>query len=277
MSACWESYFSSRPFRYACERSLLATIATVLLLTGCDAPANGVASIRVYCAASLRPPMEKLANEYKHRTKIQIQLQFGGSNTLLNQLEISKTGDLFLSADSFYIDLAKQRGLSSESVKLAQMSPVIVVSPHVTSPLTGLDDLLEGDYRIALADPDSAAIGRTTKSALQSHGKWESLEETVRRKGVFTPTVSGVANAVALGSVDAGIVWNSVAKNYPELTVLIEPDLASYGATAEIAILESCTDLSTAADFVEFVCDQGSGWPVFQEYGFVALTEQGQQ
>ena len=275
MNTYWDSNVSHGPLFDGRLCVFIAVLTSLLIGTGCNISSEQDRSLMVFCAANLRLPIEELATDYSKSRDVQIELQFGGSHTLLNQIEISKTGDIFLAADSFYVDLAKERGLGSKSTQLASTSPVIVISTQVTNHLSGLDDLLRGDYRIALANPEAAAIGRSTRLALESAGKWDTLEKQVRRKGVFTPTVIGVANAVALGSVDAGIVWNSVAQNYPELTVLSDPSLSSYISVVEIIVLKSCKDSSKAADFVEFVSNQDSGWPVFQKHGFGILTADG--
>ena len=80
--------------------------------------ANGerVESLFVYCAAGMRYPMEKVSKDYEEEFGTRIQLQYGGSNTLLSQLEVSQTGDLYLAADDSYISLARDKGLLAAGI-----------------------------------------------------------------------------------------------------------------------------------------------------------------
>src|SRR4051812_1905763 len=57
----------------------------------------------MYCAAGLKAPVEAAAKAYELEFGVPIQLQFGGSQTLLANIEISKRGDLYLPADDSYL------------------------------------------------------------------------------------------------------------------------------------------------------------------------------
>ncbi len=68
--------------------------------------------LSMYCAAGLRWPVEEIARQYEQEYKIRVEIQFGGSDTLLNQIEVNKfdTGDLYLAADDWYTDEAASEG-----------------------------------------------------------------------------------------------------------------------------------------------------------------------
>src|SRR4051812_17977283 len=53
----------------------------------------------VYCAAALKAPLEALAKEYEQEFGVPVQLQFGASQQLLTNAEVSHVGDLYLPAD----------------------------------------------------------------------------------------------------------------------------------------------------------------------------------
>ena len=124
-------------------------------------------SIFVYCAAGMRYPMEQIAKRYQTEFGMTIEVQYGGSNTLLNQLQVSKTGDLYLAADEFYIDLARKKNLLAEAIPLSRMRPVIVVSPKYESEINSVDDLVQQQVKLALGDPGSAAVGKKVRRLLQ--------------------------------------------------------------------------------------------------------------
>ena len=96
----------------------------------------------LYCAAGMRYPLQENMTKYQEEYGIKISAQFEGSNTLLSKLEVSKLGDLYLAADSSYINMAREKGLAQESLRLARMKPVIVVHKD-NETIKSVDDLLK--------------------------------------------------------------------------------------------------------------------------------------
>ena len=174
-------------------------------------------------------------------------------------MEVSRLGDLFLAADDSYIQLARDKGLIAEVIPLATMQPVIVIRKDAGKTFAAVDDLLQPGVRIACGNPDAAAIGKTTRKLLEQSGHWQSVEQQINATGVFKPTVNEVANDVKLGSVDAGIVWDTTAAQYPELVAIHVPELDAGQATVDVAVLNSAKDPTAALHFARYVgaCDRG--------------------
>ncbi len=63
-------------------------------------------SLVVYCAAGLKVPVEKAAREYEEAYGVEVQLQYGGSNTLLASLQVSDRADLYVPAEDAYVESA---------------------------------------------------------------------------------------------------------------------------------------------------------------------------
>ncbi|QDT65075.1 molybdate ABC transporter substrate-binding protein [Calycomorphotria hydatis] len=248
--------------------SLLLPVLLFLVLatgTGCDrTPAKP--SLVVYCAAGMRRPMEALAAEFQEKEHIPVELQFGGSNTLLSQIEISRTGDLYLAADSSYVLLAQKKRLASQNYPVATITPVIVLNDAVVTTVESIADLIQSDLRIAFANPDAAAIGKICRTSLQDHGLWDAFMQRIQDNGVTTPNVMGVATAVEFGSVDAGIVWDAVASQYLGMRVVQDPILAAEHSTIEITLLTNSKHPELALQFAEFVSLTRND--LFAEHGF---------
>src|SRR5262249_50077510 len=101
----------------------------------------------LYCAAGIKAPVQAAPREYQHRYGVEVQLQYGGSNTLLAAIEVSRRGDLYLPADDSYIDTARDKGLLAEVLPLARMRPVLAVRQGNPKRVRSLDDLLKRDLR----------------------------------------------------------------------------------------------------------------------------------
>jgi molybdenum ABC transporter molybdate-binding protein len=257
-----------------------AAIVVLVLLLNTGGPGRGdkAAKLAVYCAAGVRVPMDEIARRYEQEYGVKVELQYGGSNTLLNQIEVNKfdTGDLYLAADDFYTDLACEKGLAAETLPIAHMRPVITVRKDSEKKIETLEDLLADDVTVVVANPDQAAIGRAIRERLAAitvgdSNRWQQLEEHVTNHGVFKPTVTDVASDVKLGSVDAGIVFDSTVampKFRDELKAVPVPELEGDPNLVTVSVLNSSRQPTAALKFARYVTARDRGLPVFEEYGF---------
>ncbi len=105
-----------------------ALIAAVLLSRHHAGGAMPAATrLSVYCAAGLKPAVEQLAKQYQDESHVEIDLRYGGSGELLSSFAISHVGDVFVAADSKYIDDAEKKGLGAERFAFAEQQPVLAV------------------------------------------------------------------------------------------------------------------------------------------------------
>ncbi len=226
-----------------------------------DSGKDDARQLSVYCAAGIRPAMEPIAKQYEKEYGVRIDLQYGGSETLLEQLGIANVGDLYLAADDSYIKTARERKLVKEEIPLAKMRPVILVPKDNPKKIEGIDDLLRDDVRTALGNPDQAAIGRKTRKVLKASGHWAKLEKHVTNKGgVFLPTVPEVANAVKVGSVDAAIVWDATAAQYPSLRAIRTKELDAGTGNITIGVLASSENPTAALRFARYAVRRTKVW-----------------
>jgi molybdenum ABC transporter molybdate-binding protein len=192
-------------------------------------------------------------------------VQYGGSATLLSQLEVGGTGDLYLAADDGYTDLAYEKGLVEERIPVAAMRPVLAVQKGNPKNIRSIQDLLRDDVRVALGNPDQAAIGQKTRKLLEDAGQWRAVEERVT---VFKPTVPEVANDVKLGSVDVAIVWDSTVAQYPELEAVRTEELDRGTAHITIAVMRSSKTPTAALKFARYLTARDRGLEHFGETGY---------
>ncbi|MEK6239068.1 MAG: molybdate ABC transporter substrate-binding protein [Planctomycetales bacterium] len=230
----------------------------------------GAKGLFFYCAAGIRPAVEPVAKAYEKEFGVPIQLQFGGSNTLLNQVEVSKVGDLYLAADASYIQLGREKGVVEEGIPLALIRPVILVKQGNPKNIQSIEDLLREDVKTSLGNPDQAAVGRKTRKLLRQSGHWDKLEAHVTRTGVFHPTVPEVAVSVKL-SADAGIVWDATAPQYPDLEAVRVPELDAGTANITVGVLTSSEQPTQALRFARYLGARDKGLVIFQENGFETL------
>ena len=222
----------------------------------------------VYCAAGLKPVVEAVAKDYEREQKTSVQLQYGGSGTLLSNLRVAQRGDVFIPADTSFIDLGNSNHLLAEVLPLARMSAVVVVAKGNPKNIRSIRDLLRDGVRVSLGNPDSVAIGTVARAALTRSGDWAALSA---RALVFKPTVNDVANDVKLGAVDAGIVWNVTVAQYSELEAVAVPELSSARSEVSVCVLQSSTQPTEALRFARYLSARDRGLRRFQESGFEVM------
>lgn len=219
----------------------------------------------VYCAAGLKPAVDRVAAEYTRCTGVPIHLQYGGSGTLLSNLRVARRGDLFLAADASYLDLARSNGLVAETIPVARLTPVIAVRRGNPKRILGVADLTRADVATALANPEAASVGRTTRELLTRAGTWAALAERVK---VLKPTVNDVANDIKLGAVDAGVVWDAVVHQYPDLEAVTDPVLSPGVQEVMIAVLAFGERPTAALRLARYLTAADAGLKAFAEAGY---------
>jgi len=226
-------------------------------------------ALLVYCAAGIKTPVEAAARDYEREFGTPIQLQFGGSGTLLNNLKLSRRGDLFIAADASFVEIGRSNHLLAEVFPLARIAPVLVVARGNPKGIHAIADLMKPGIRLSLANPEAAAVGTLTRQALIHSGHWQALSSGAT---VFKPTVNDIANDVKLGAVDAGIVWDATAAQYPELSAMGLPELAAFSSEVSACVLTACEQPPAALHFARYLSARDRGLRRFSEQGFRPVT-----
>jgi molybdenum ABC transporter molybdate-binding protein len=219
----------------------------------------------VYAAPAVRVPLERIAGDYEAETGRKVEMRFGPSETILTQVGMTSPAapaDLFLPADSSYVETARDRRLVSEAFPIATMKVVVLTAPGNPKRIARWNDLLRDGMKVALPNP-GAAVGKVARDHLTKTGKWNALAANV----VDTGTVTEAANAAKLGAVDAAIVWDAVAGGYKDQTVLKLPEFEGASARVDLAILKQSSDPVWAKRLADFIIGE-KGIQRFREAGF---------
>jgi molybdenum ABC transporter molybdate-binding protein len=235
------------------ERALLANSSEVML----------------FCAASNRAVVEAIRSRYEAETGRRVQIQYGPSQTLLSQLELTAAADLFLPADDSYIALAASKGLTAETLALATMQGGLVVPKSNPLGIDELQDLLSQDIKLVQASPESAAIGRLTKEVLMPQGLWEPLDAAT---DAYRTAIGDVANDVRVGAADVGIIFDAVLFPFPDLQFIPLPELAAVRADISVAVASGTRQPQAALHFARYLSAADRGLEEYQRQGFQVGT-----
>ena len=247
--------------------ALLALAACKPAGTSSTSSSASKTALLVHCAASLKTPIEAIAKDYEKEEGVPVRLQFGASQTLLAGVEVSKTGDLYLPADDSYFGPAKDKKLVSTTIPIATQTAVLAVKKGNPKGVKSLADLQRADVRLAISNPDAAAIGKLLRTTLAA--AWEPLA----KKAVLTAaTVTEAANAVKADGADATFIWDAMLPQYAGFEVVAAPELANVKAQVGVGLLTCAPDSAAAMRFARYLAAKDKGLPVFKTQGF-AVTD----
>ena len=199
------------------SRFLAAALVAVAVSAGAWA-----AEYTFFAAASLSNALPEIAAAYKQQTGNSIKFSFAASSVLARQIEASPGADLFMSADSDWMDYLDNKGLVDHASRKTLLSThLVLIAPAASTvaiklaPHVDLLGALKGG-RLAIADPDSVPAGKYGKSALTSLGIWNTLvDHTANAESVRVALAY-----VARGEAPLGIVYTTDAMVEPKVKIV---------------------------------------------------------
>lgn len=242
--------------------SLIAVAALGLALRRVD---PGVSRIDVLCAVVAYPRVQAAAVAYGRAHGVQIVVQAGGSGALVNQLRISGVGDVFIPAAASYLDDVQV--LVATRQTLGCLQPVLGVPAGNPLGVSSLRDAVERRLRVGFANPETAAIGRIARGALQARGDWDQILPGIT---VMKPTVGDIAADLQIGAVDVAVVWDATVASLnavkgaqePIVDAIHDPIFADSSALIAGATLTTSNHPELAEAFLTYLAETARSTPV---------------
>jgi molybdate transport system substrate-binding protein len=250
--------------------SIVLLAVLLLVLNWSTGSSESEAPLYVYAGEALRLPLEAIQRDFEQEFGRKVNLHFGPSQTILASLELSKKGDLFLPADDSYVAMARDKKLLGEVLPVATMQAVVIVRPGFPRKIATWSDFTAPENIIGIAQPDAAAISKLARAHLQKSGRWQDLTRTQLKEQI---NVNDVVNAARLGTIDAGIVWDVVARPHTELTQVRLPELAGVEARVQVALTRCSTQPGEALRLAHYLRARDKGARHFKERGYGSVEE----
>ncbi|WP_027415461.1 molybdate ABC transporter substrate-binding protein [Aneurinibacillus terranovensis] len=253
----------------------------ILALTGCTSgeksasPASSSASatekpkITVAAAANLKSAFKEIAANFENKTGSKVELTFGASGTLEQQIENGAPFDVFASANVKFVDkLVSEDKAFSDTEKLYAKGRVgLATSKKSTIQVKTLQDLLKPEVKkIALAKPEAAPYGAAAKQALEKAGLWSQAEKKI----VYAKTIEDALTLVTSGNTEAGFVALAIVKDDEVNFSLIDEKLHK-PLNQAIAVVKATKQESLARQFVDYVTSP-EGQEIMKKYKFEIPT-----
>lgn len=248
--------------------SVLIPALSLCLLSLSAAPA-GAAEITVSAAASLTNAFREIAQQYQNKyPDAKVQLNFGASGSLLQQILKGAPVDVFASADQETMDNADKQGLlmSGQRHDFVKNALLLVQPSDSKLVLKNLSDLNQpAIHKIAVGNPASVPVGRYTQQALETAQLWTTLEKA--GKIIYTQNVRQSLDYVARAEVEAGFVYQTDAAIMKDkVRTVLEVPLKN-PVSYPVAVLKDSAQAAEAKRFVAFLF-QSESQAILNKYGF---------
>ena len=204
------------------RRTILAIAAAIAVAAKPTAAQAEVRPLLVFAAASLKNALDDIDEAWRRGTGKPTAISYAASSLLAKQIENGAPADLFISADSDWMDYLESRKLIKPQSRSDLLgNSIVLVAPTISTveltiaPGFALAAALGGG-RLAMADPAAVPAGRYGKAALDKLGVWD----TVANRIAAAENVRAALLLVARGEAPLGIVYRTDAAVEPGVRII---------------------------------------------------------
>jgi molybdate transport system substrate-binding protein len=231
-------------------------------------------TLTVFAAASMKNALDDIDAAFTARTGIKVSVSYAASSTLAKQIEQGAPADIFVSADTDWMDYATSRKTINEPTRMNLLGNSIVLVAPKDSKIDNVTigpgfDLarLAGDGKISTGDVKSVPVGKYARAALEKLGAWQGAES----KFAMAESVRAALTLVARGEAVLGIVYSTDAKVEPGVKIV-----GTFPAGSHPPIIYPVAATSTAKPEAKQYLDYLRSSPakaVLEKYGFNYLLK----
>ncbi|HYW63818.1 MAG TPA: molybdate ABC transporter substrate-binding protein [Bradyrhizobium sp.] len=230
-------------------------------------------TLTVFAAASMKNALDEADAAYTAKTGVRIVASFAASSVLANQIGQGAPADVFVSADTDWMDYAvAKKAIDARTRTNLLGNSIVLIAPkdsdvHTVTIGPGFDlAKLAGNGRVATGDVNAVPVGKYAKAALEKLGAWRAAEP----KFAFAENVRAALLLVSRGEAALGIVYSTDAKIEPGVKIIGAFPADSHPAIA-YPVAATTGAKPDAADYLAFLRSQAAK-AIFERYGFSFLV-----
>ena len=229
-------------------------------------------SLTVFAAASIKNALDDIDAAYTAKTGIKVAASYAASSALAKQIEQGAPADIFVSADTDWMDYSVNKKNINEPTRINLLGNSIVLIAPKDSKIDRMTiepgfDLakLAGHGKIATGDVKAVPVGKYAKAALENLGAWQAAEP----KFAMAESVRAALTLVARGEASLGIVYATDARVEPGVKIV-----GTFPANFHPAIIYPVAATTTArveaGGYLAFLRSSAAK-TIFEKYGFTFL------
>ena len=220
----------------------------------------------------MKNALDEIDAAFTAKSGIKVAASYAASSMLAKQIEQGAPADIFVSADTDWMDYATARKTINDATRINLLgNSIVLIAPkdskidHVTIG-SGFDlARLAGDGRIATGDVKSVPVGKYAKAALDKLGAWQAAEA----KFAMADSVRAALTLVARNEAVLGIVYATDAKVEPGVKIV-----GTFPADSHPAIIYPVAATTTAKpeapNYLAYLRSPAAK-AVLEKYGFIYL------
>lgn len=221
-------------------------------------------TLTVYSGAGLSKPMDEMGEEFEKKYGAKVNYNYAGCAQLLGQMEINKTGDVFVGGSLNDADIALEKGFADEYEEVVYHIPAIAVPKGNPANIKSLEDMAKPGVKLVLGDAESNAIGKKGEKIFEKNNLKEAINANVVARDA---TVNEIVTHIGLGQGDAGLVWEDNGVGATDIEVIPIPEDRNIMDKVPICVLSFTENEELAQAFVDFVNSE-EGIAIFKKHGF---------
>jgi len=247
--------------------SVLTGLLLMLVAGGCAQPQTK--SITAFCGSASKPAMEEAAQAFTVETGIKVYLNFSGSGTMLSQMKVSGSGDLYIPGSPDYMALAVNDGIvDPDSVEIVSyLVPAILVQEGNPENIRELSDLARPGIEVGIGNPEAVCVGLYAYEILEYNNLLAEVQPNIV---THAESCSKTATLVALKSVDAILGWRVFSEWHDTIDVVyLDPGQIPRLSYIPGAVSTFAQDAESAWKFLDFLVSP-EGQEIFSRWGYIA-------
>jgi molybdate transport system substrate-binding protein len=254
------------------NKAVFFLLTLALLLTGAGRSFAAEARITVFAGAASTPPLEEAARIFEEKYGTKVDLNLGGSGTVLSQMKMSRRGDVYIPGSPDFMTIAEQQALvDPKSVTiLAYLLPAINVQAGNPKQIRTLRDLAKPGVKVGIGNPEAVCVGLYGVEILERNDLLKQVQGNIV---THAASCEATASLLVLKKVDAVLGWDVFSKWNPDKieTIFLQPSEIVRLAYIPAAVSTYSRNREAAQKFIQFLSSP-EGRKVFSGHGY-AVTE----
>lgn len=238
------------------KKIFIPIIVVIIFVLIISYPSQETSVINVQAASSMQNALSEIETNFEQQG-YDLQINYGGSGTLVTQIQEGAPADIFISAAQSNFDALDETNPMVEESILVDNQLVLITNKD-----SDIDDITDAET-IAIGTPESVPAGSYALQVLDNLG----LTSEVSDKLVQTKDVSEVLTYVETGDADVGFVYNTDALSSNEVKVIDQYNNSLHDPiTYPVGLLTDNPDAKVFYDYLQTDDAQA----ILIKYGFVA-------
>jgi molybdate transport system substrate-binding protein len=254
------------------KRIRIAFAIVVGIIAGAPFGSAHAEDLMVFAAMTLQGALDDAGAAYTSQSGVNVTFSYGSSAALVKQIDNGAPADVFISADSDWMDEAEQKGLINNSTRTNFLSSrLVLVAPRNSSVAAVIKagfpiGQMLGDGRLVMCDPMMMPAGRYGRASLEYFGVWQTVQNRVAN----ADNVRAALALVARGEAPLGIVFDTdVALDTSVKIVGVFPS-ESHPPIVYPAAMVASSDNPAAEPFLAFL-QSTAAKSIIERYGYILL------